>query len=277
MIPDEARRALGDLSSVADELGVSLLLVGAGARILIFDQRYGIEGRSTTDWDLAVRVDRWETFHALVSRMTEGPDAFFRKTRVFHRFEHGATDLTIDIVPFGDIAHPDHAVKWPDGGEKVMNVIGFEDAYQNAEVVSEGGLSLRVVNIPSFIVLKLIAWDDRGGSKDLQDIVLILRHLLEDVEVIAQVYGDEELSKQLMDETLEFEKAGSVYVGREIKRLFSENAAGEVIRILENITNNSDKVVTPLVESQLDGSDWDSKFDSIYSCFMALLGGIRFR
>jgi len=34
-----------------------MIIVGAGARLLIFDRKFG-EGRGTKDWDIAISIDR---------------------------------------------------------------------------------------------------------------------------------------------------------------------------------------------------------------------------
>lgn len=65
MREDEQKQVLQDIKTIADNLQISLLLVGAGARILVFDKRYNIQGRVTLDLDFAVKVDSWSDFQTL--------------------------------------------------------------------------------------------------------------------------------------------------------------------------------------------------------------------
>ena len=48
MIGSKEKQVLTDLVDVVSSLNLPMILVGAGARLLIFDQRFG-EGRSTKD------------------------------------------------------------------------------------------------------------------------------------------------------------------------------------------------------------------------------------
>jgi predicted nucleotidyltransferase len=44
-----------DIKNVVASLKLNILFVGAGARILIFDTQYNVEGRATKDLDFAVQ------------------------------------------------------------------------------------------------------------------------------------------------------------------------------------------------------------------------------
>jgi predicted nucleotidyltransferase len=46
-----------DIKNVVASLKLNILFVGAGARILIFDTQYNVEGRATKDLDFAVQVN----------------------------------------------------------------------------------------------------------------------------------------------------------------------------------------------------------------------------
>lgn len=51
---------LRDLLTVIPRATRPCFLVGAGARVLGLDERFGIPGaRATLDWDFAVRVSSW--------------------------------------------------------------------------------------------------------------------------------------------------------------------------------------------------------------------------
>ncbi len=56
MLDPKEKQVLVDLKAVLDSLDLPRLMVGAGARLLIFDRPYNREGRATKDWDFAVSV-----------------------------------------------------------------------------------------------------------------------------------------------------------------------------------------------------------------------------
>jgi predicted nucleotidyltransferase len=60
MIDSREKQVLADLKALVKTLNLPMILVGAGARLIIFDQKFG-EGRGTKDWDVAISVDSWES------------------------------------------------------------------------------------------------------------------------------------------------------------------------------------------------------------------------
>jgi predicted nucleotidyltransferase len=97
---DRQRQVLLDIKSVVESLQLSILIVGAGARILVFDNRYNIEGRKTTDIDFAVQVNNWSDFQSLSAAMTQVSNSCFRLTNIQHRFIHISTGIEVDIVRY---------------------------------------------------------------------------------------------------------------------------------------------------------------------------------
>lgn len=77
-VDQETKKILADLKAIVDSLDVPMLLIGARARVLAFDSQY-TQGRATKDWDLAVKVDDWSRYEALVTQMTTGEAARFRR------------------------------------------------------------------------------------------------------------------------------------------------------------------------------------------------------
>jgi predicted nucleotidyltransferase len=129
---------LQDLMTIMQEVGLPMLLVGAGARILVFDRRFG-EGRRTNDLDIALSIESWETYRNLALRLTADPAALFRSSNIPHRFTHVATEIEVDIVPFGKIGEPDQEIQWPESGN-LMSVMGFTEALRHAKIEIVNGL-----------------------------------------------------------------------------------------------------------------------------------------
>ena len=125
--PDDLA-ALGDLRRAASACGVPMVMVGAGARLLIFDLVFNIAShRTTTDWDFMVRVSDWAEFHALREQaMRFG----YEETTRLHVLIHRATRVHVDLVPFGGVAR-DAMLRWP-SAESVMNLTGVANDSRGA-------------------------------------------------------------------------------------------------------------------------------------------------
>lgn len=162
MREEQQKQVLVDLLTVAERLKLPMLVVGAGARILIFDRRYNVEGRATTDLDFAVRVDSWSDYQSLSAEMTHGSNPSFRATNIPHKFLHIQTETEVDIVPFGPIGQPNQQIEWFDGNQ--MSLLGLDEALSSAEVLTMEGVEFKVVNTAAFLALKLIAWNDRKAA-----------------------------------------------------------------------------------------------------------------
>ena len=85
MIGSQEKQALFDLFTIISTFDLPIVLVGGGARILIFDQKFG-EGRGTKDWDVAISVDSWEIYRQLQAALIEGNTPLFQATKTSHKF-----------------------------------------------------------------------------------------------------------------------------------------------------------------------------------------------
>ena len=116
-----------------------------------------------------------ESYQTLCETLINATFPRFQSTKIPHRFRHIETDIDVDIVPFGAIGEPDKQIIWADSGNP-MSILGFEEALSHATTTNIDDLEIQVIDIPSFVVLKVFAWGDRGEStnKDLEDIEFIL-------------------------------------------------------------------------------------------------------
>jgi len=172
-MPDLA--ALETVVKTAEARGLSVLLIGAFAREIIFDQLVaGKPYRATRDVDISVRVPGWDAYHSLITTLqTTG----FTKLAE-HKLRH-KDGTEIDLLPFGAVVDENQQLTWPGG--HVMSMDGFESADTHSKPRDIGGVGLRVVNLPGLITLKLFAFKERGHetpSRDLRDLSYILIMLL---------------------------------------------------------------------------------------------------
>jgi len=212
-----------------------MMLVGAGARLLIFDQKFG-EGRATTDLDVAVSIDSWEIYDKLHESLTTGDSQRFKPTNNTHRLVHIETNVSLDIVPFGKIGGPAQEIIFPDSGN-TMNILGFSEALAHSQkIVILDELEVSIINIPAFIVLKLFAWGDRRErtNKDLEDIEFVLLKYKDNERVYS------ELIDEISDEVVDFLDADIYLLGQDICKLFQHSTLRKVNSILSDLIQCQD-------------------------------------
>jgi hypothetical protein len=267
-IDTETKKFLTDFKSIIDSLEVPMLLIGAQARMLIFDSQYQVQGRATKDWDVAVKLDNWERYNLLISIMTTGQNPLFKKTRVIHKFIHIETELEVDVIPFGDIGKPKEEINWPDGNQ--MNIFGLEEAFVNTEIIIIEKLEIRVADIDAFIVLKLLAWNDRRENKDLKDIIIVLLKSPNE-EDEQRVY--DEFIDEIIEGRFQVDEAAIIFIGRNIQNKFKSETINKIKQIVEIILGQ-DTYISQCMPKILDVEEWDETFDKIVKRFESLQYGL---
>ena len=234
MIDSREKQVLADLKALVKTLDLPMILVGAGARLIIFDQKFG-EGRSTKDWDVAISIDSWESYQKLGEALINGNPPIFQSTEIAHRFRHIETAIDVDIVPFGTIGEPDQEIIWTDTGNP-MSVLGFDEALSHSVTTNIDDLEIQVIDTPSFVVLKFFAWGDRGEStnKDLEDIEFILSKYEDD----DRVYN--ELVEELSSGDVDFSDANIYLLGQDICKMLQDKTLIELNKLLGKMIKKFD-------------------------------------
>jgi predicted nucleotidyltransferase len=266
-LDSETKQVLTDLKAVIDRLQVPMLLIGARARLFIFDSQYNIQGRATTDWDVAVQLDNWERYRTLGAEMTTGEAPRFRRTKVIHKFIHLETGLEVDVIPFGNISNENQEITWPDGNQ--MSTLGLQEAFLNAKIEKIDEIELPIASLADFLALKLLAWNERRETKDLEDIIFVLQNYQEDERVF------EELSGEISKGQIEFDDAAIVLLGRDIQKVFREQTLNRVGEIVTRILENQNRYLPQFIPKDLDGNAWDEALDKIVRRFKALQYGLQ--
>lgn len=164
------------VSRAAEGLDIPFVVVGASARDIVL--HYGHDApvqRATDDVDFGVQVPDWSSFEALKTILLEDG---FRKSKVQHRVISPG-DVPVDIVPFGSVEDEQSNIAWPPDGSWVMNVLGFQDVCDHAEMVriqDKPAVDIPVATTEGMAVLKLIAWTDRAADirkKDAKDLLYL--------------------------------------------------------------------------------------------------------
>jgi predicted nucleotidyltransferase len=234
--------AVRKIDAAARQHETSYFLAGATAREVILRHVFGRPaGRRTLDIDFGIGVRDWEHFQTLKSALVE--QAGFTVHRAHQRLIYPTTPAVIvDLIPFGGVEREDRTIAWPPEEDFVMQVAGFSDGMESSVPVRLAeDLVVRVVSIPTLLVLKLFAWLDRKQEKrDAPDIYTLLKD-----------YGDAGNEDRLFGEALnileaeayDVEIAGARLLGRDAAAVISADTRGRVRDILasdrqmEELTN----------------------------------------
>jgi predicted nucleotidyltransferase len=174
---------------------VPFIVVGASARDLVMHHAYGAPvQRATRDIDLAVQVQTWKDFEQIcLSLVEEG----YTRTGIVHRL-CGPHGIPLDIIPFGPIESENSTIAWPPTSDVKMGVVGFQEAFKNADIVvvdQEPILELPVASPQGLVLLKLVSWSERDAQarrKDAADIVYLLSNHENILGMMDRLYGQHE-------------------------------------------------------------------------------------
>ena len=138
------------------------------------------------------------------------------------------------------------------GGDFVMSVAGFQEAYDNAvQVLVNDTLMVRVVSPVGLLLLKLVAWGERHNiqpRKDAADIAYVLRHS-------PALFGETSLFEEHFEIVesagYDLELAAARLLGQKMSALASERTRKHVCKLLEQELNNGieSKLVRQVAES----------------------------
>lgn len=217
----------GELKEVFDALEEAFnatetdyYLIGAFARDIWYTKG-NKNFRQTKDVDFAVLVGSASAYEAIKEYLKQHKNFQDTKGNSFVMFT--SSGVQIDILPFGNI-EIDDAVDIQGGGLTNIKVNGFMEVYQGGttEIKTETGHNFKVATLPSIVLLKLIAYDDRPEkrSKDARDIANIITHFF-DLQADF-IYGNHiDLFQEEND--LDLEDISAIVIGREIKAVALNN------------------------------------------------------
>lgn len=199
--------------------GIPFYVVGAMARDIVLGMIHGRKpSRKTNDLDIAIMVQNWNAFAKISADLGADPD-FSKCLKQKQRWYFKGT-ITLDIVPFGELAKADRHIYWPPDETPAMSVSGFPAMAINAlEIILDEEASVGVASLPGFFLLKLSAWKDRRYDRDAQDLAVILDEYLEiNFDRAARDHPD-------VFEQEEFTElaAGAYLMGKDICQLVAED------------------------------------------------------
>lgn len=269
-LADADREMLLDLQRAAEALRIDPCLIGASAILLALQRRTAAPlSRTTRDWDFAVAVESWQTFHDLAALLTAAGGGFHRVTEP-HRFVHRLGG-TLDVVPFGSLESPVGTIRWPDGS--AMSTVGFAVLERHHEVHDLGqGLKLRVASLPALAGLKLLAYGDRRPAilRDIRDLHHLARsHAWDDGEGRIDAVAETALHAGVVG----FGEVGAYVLGRAIAAAF---ASAPLVRMGDLLVGADDpwSDVVEHVVRERRGPIEERDRELVCACLGALRSGI---
>jgi predicted nucleotidyltransferase len=215
----------------ADSLGIPFFIVGAMARDLILEHCHAIKPRRmTTDLDIGIEVAGWDEFSRLKGALLSQEG--FSPTKDQYKVLYWGLEL--DIVPFGAISEDKRTISWPPDGAMIMNIMGFQEAFEACHFVQLSGDPLLVVSLPTvagMALMKLVSWNDRYPErpKDAEDLIFLMENYAEAGNE-NRLY-EEEVSL-LQDEGFDQTLAGIRLLVRDMAALASKATAEAISAIL---------------------------------------------
>lgn len=236
-----------DLQKAASELKIDFFGVGALARNTWYIAN-NEQARGTKDVDFGVYVPSTGIYIQLREKLVE--DYSYRKvsTNVFRLIS--PYGIPLDLLPFGEIKEDNETTR---EGAAILsiNLEGFSEVYTHGLTIVEiENDKIQVCSIPSVILLKLIAYDDRPENrpKDPLDIDSIMKHYPSiEMEFIWAEYTflyEEDRSD------LSSEEIGIKVLGYEISKIIHENKKliNRTLSILTRAINLDSKLAQQMIQ-----------------------------
>jgi len=251
----EIKDVVRDVCRAAEESGVEVVLVGALATELAPEKGSDYpKFRRTNDADFGVCVRDWPTYEKLREKLL-GDGFKFRPDNIEHRLHRG--NAMVDLIAYGTKIAPGGTLVWPKS-EFEMSVVGFDEVCAAAnDVELEAGLSVSVITVPGFVLLKIIAFLDRKtqGKEKHKDDARDIGYWLENYAGGAEDERRYGLANKSELKHEDYATAGAVLLGMEVGALASEAAAECVDRFLSESEDLYSPFLDILAAGSLDDTD----------------------
>ena len=245
-LPEGLVEVYGRIQRVAIALDIPLLIIGATARdiILVHGYNAAIE-RGTRDVDFGLEVPSWEHYQKMRDALIEsGFTAHPKKTHQLSTTDSDGLSWEIDLIPFGGVSDAHGQITWPPEHAFQMSVLGFDEAYKHAWDVllnKEPALRVKVASPAGILLLKLIAWTERGREyqgKDAIDIYYVIKHYSKIPDVFEALYERDYMELQDYDDM----KASAMMLADEVAAM----AHGDTLNYIRQTLLNNERVLERL-------------------------------
>lgn len=224
------KNIISDTIEAATELSIDFFGVGALARNVWYAEN-SLTPRGTRDVDFGVYISDPATYSALRSKLIKDCSYVQSEENAFCLIS--PDNIPVDFLPFGEIENQGKVLI--DGkGLTAIKLDGFKEVYdRGVRTVDIGSQTINICTIPSVVLLKLIAYDDRPEHRskdplDISSIIMEFPHIESDL--LWEEYS------YLYDQDISHEEIGTMVLGSEVGKLICQNKEllERVLRIVQD-------------------------------------------
>lgn len=220
-------RVVAELLSNSTTEADSIMVIGAHCRDLLH-VAFGRTDllRSTNDVDIALAVNGYPEYRRITSALPRSGATGVR---------YAIADISVDVVPFGDIEDPAGTTPLP-GRAESLDVFGFQEVFDGSlDLTTPSGHNIRLPTPAGYAALKLKAWCDRsvsGEYKDAADIATACDWYQRDEEIHRSLYepGSERV-ELLIKAEMDVDSASLYLLGREVSDLLGTTRVSELATV----------------------------------------------
>ncbi len=222
------------IDDVLENRGIPYYLIGATA-IGIEILKKGIKPwKATKDIDFAIMLSSLEVYDEVIEDLQK---VGFKKQEDPWRFSHNEYEITVDLLPYGEIEEK-NTVNFVERKTE-LHVLGYKEILPDSRQYEIEGRTVQAPPLPGMVILKLVAWSDRPEKRgnDLYDVIKIIDHY-NDIEYEANMMEHFDL----IPEEDEFDERmfSARILGRKAKTYLDESKDLET-RIFEVLEANTVK------------------------------------
>ncbi len=238
-----------DLKEASKRLGIDFFGVGALARNVWYLENNELP-RGTKDVDFGVYLPNQHVFQSLKNILIAEYEYYPVSDNAFSLISP-YEQLPVDLLPFGEIEEQGKVIV-EGKGLIAINHDGFSEVRRKGllEIQIEEIL-VTVCSIPSVVLLKLIAYDDRPENRpqDPLDLNSIFKYY-PDIES-ERIWGEYSF---LYEDEKSHDEVGITVLGYEISRIISESPdlVKRTIKILEKGIQLESKLAEKMIENSIN-------------------------
>lgn len=235
---------LQQVSSACNELDINYFIVGAVARNIWYAS-HGENVSGTKDVDFGIYVPTDLKYNQLRQILIEKYGYTASSQNAFCLIT--SNDQQVDLLPFGAIENQEQ-IRIQGKGLTSLHFEGFKESYEMGTTKAIIGEEEYIVcTVPSVVILKLIAFDDRPDRriKDIKDINAICKNYadIED-EFIWSEHFD------LYENDREHREVAMIVLGREIHKIVAKNQRlqSRIIQIIDNAIHQENSITVHMID-----------------------------
>jgi predicted nucleotidyltransferase len=186
--------------------------------------------RFTRDADVTVVLESLAEFEQLKDGLLRFG---FERTRHTYRLSHKEGGW-VDLLPYSGQLAPGGRLDL--GPDLTLNMAGFNQILPSKlEVEVTPGLTVPVVGLPLYVLLKLVAFGDRGEQKDLASVLHCLRHYAEG--------EDRRYGLDFGGVPIPYEQTTAYLLGHDGRRFHDPPLVTAITRVLDQFTTQDSVIV----------------------------------